>query len=181
MDDDAGLIGRFRAGDSGAFEELVKKYQKPIYAMLYRMVGEHEDASDILQNTFVRAFTGLDAFEGRSTFKVWLYRIAVNLAKNLYRERAKATHVSIDDVVVHENPRVVERLAENKRRALLGQALLGLPEKQRLTLVLRVRDGLAFSEIAGVLECSIGAAKANYHHAVKGLKGLIPDKYRDGD
>jgi len=176
MDEDLDLIARVKAGEREAFDELVVKYQKPLYSLLYRMVSNHEDASDILQKTFVKAFTGLGSFERRSSFKTWLYQIAINLAKNVYRDRARAVHVPIDDVVIKKNPRTLETLIHNESRLLLRKSLTELPEKQRMTLILRVQEGKKFEEIASIMKCSLGTAKANYHHAVQKLKVIMGEK-----
>jgi RNA polymerase sigma-70 factor (ECF subfamily) len=176
MDQDIELIERYGAGEREAFDELVRKYQKPLYSLLYRMVSSHEDASDILQKTFVKAFTGLSGFERRSSFKTWLYQIAINLAKNLYRDRARAEHVPIDDVVIRRDPKTLETLINKEQKDLLRSALAGLPEKQRLTLLLRTQENKKFEEIADIMKCSVGASKANYHHAVRKLKGMLGEK-----
>jgi len=176
MDEDLDLINRTAAGDREAFNELVLKYQKPLYYLLYRMVSNHEDASDLLQKTFVKAFTGLDSFERRSTFKTWLYQIAINLAKNVYRDRSKARHVPIDDVIIRRDPRMLEALIQKESRLLLRQALAGLPEKQRMTVMLRIQEGRKFEEIAEIMQCSLGTAKANYHHGVRKLKTMMGEK-----
>ena len=176
MDQDLDLITRTAAGEREAFNELVIKYQKPLYSLLYRMVSNHEDAADLLQKTFVKAFTGLAGFERRSSFKTWLYQIAINLAKNIYRERARNEHVPIDDVVISKHPRVVETLIAKQNRQRLRETLGGLPEKQRMTLLLRIQEGKKFEEIAEIMRCSIGTAKANYHHAVQKLKMLMGEE-----
>jgi len=176
MDEDLDLINRTLAGERGAFDELVLKYQKPLYSMLYRMVSDHDDASDLLQKTFVRAFKGLGAFERRSSFKTWLYQIAINLAKNIYRDRSRVQYVSIDDVVIRKDPHTLENLIQKENRLLLQRSLAGLPEKQRMTLMLRVQEGKKFEEIAGIMKCSLGTSKANYHHAVQKLKKLMGGK-----
>ena len=176
MDQDNELIDRYTAGDREAFNALVQKHQKPLYALVYRMVSSHEDAADILQKTFVKAFTNLSGFERRSSFKTWLYQIAINLAKNLYRDRARVQHVSIDDVVIRKDPKTLDALIRKEHRDLLLQAVGTLPEKQRLTLTLRVQNGLKFEEIADVMQCSLGTAKANYHHAVQKMKTLLKEK-----
>ena len=175
MDEDLDLITRTAAGENEAFDELVLKYQKPLYSLLYRMVSNHEDASDILQKTFIKAFTGLGSFERRSSFKTWLYQIAINLAKNVYRDRALVQYVDIDSVVIGKNPRTLETLISKENRLLVRQALLGLPEKQRITLILRVQEGKKFEEIAGIMKCSVGTSKANFHHAVQKLKKMMQD------
>ena len=176
MDEDLDLINRTEAGEREAFDDLVRKYQRPLYAMLYRMVGNHEDASDLMQKAFVKAFTGLKSFERRATFKTWLYQIAINLAKNVYRDRARIEQVPIDDVIIKRDPRTLETMIVNENRQLLRQALARLPEKQRITLMLRVQSEKKFEEIAGIMKCSVGTAKANFHHAVKKLKAIMGEK-----
>lgn len=176
MDEDLDLINRTEAGEREAFDDLVRKYQKQLYAMLYRMVGNHEDASDLLQKAFVKAFTGLRTFERRAAFKTWLYQIAINLAKNVYRDRARIEQVPIDDVIIRRNPRVLETMIANENRRMLRQSLASLPEKQRMTLMLRVQDEKKFEEIAGIMKCSVGTAKANFHHAVRKLKVVMKAK-----
>jgi RNA polymerase sigma-70 factor (ECF subfamily) len=173
MDQDLDLITRTAEGEREAFNELVLKYQKPLYSLLYRMVSNHEDTADLLQKTFVKAFTGLVGFERRSSFKTWLYQIAINLAKNVYRDRSRAEHVNIDDVVIRRNPRTVETLIAKEARQQLKEALTGLPEKQRMTLLLRIQEDKKFEEIAEIMKCSTGTAKANYHHAVQKLKKIM--------
>jgi len=120
--------------------------------------------------------SGLGSFEQRSSFKTWLYQIAINLAKNVYRDRARVVHVPIDDVVIRKNPRTLETLIHNESRLLLRKSLGELPEKQRMTLILRVQEGKKFEEIASIMKCSIGTAKANYHHAVQKLKAIMGEK-----
>jgi RNA polymerase sigma-70 factor (ECF subfamily) len=175
MDEDLDLINRTQAGERDAFNELVSKYQKPLYSMLYRMVSNHEDAADLLQKTFVKAFTSLETFERRSSFKTWLYQIAINLAKNVYRDRSRAVFIPIDDVVIQRDPRTLDHLVQKESRLKLRQALAGLPDKQRMTVMLRVQENRKFAEIAAIMQCSLGTAKANYHHGVQKLKSLMGD------
>lgn len=175
MDEDIALIERYEKGDREAFNLLVLKHQKPLYGFLYRMVSDADDAADLLQKAFVQAFTGLSSFERRSSFKTWLYQIAVNLAKNLYRDRARKEQVPIDDVVIRREPKTLEGLIGRQHKEFLRAALAGLPEKQRLTLLLRIREEKKFEEIAGVMKCSVGTAKANYHHAVQKLKTMLAE------
>jgi len=176
MDQDLDLITRTAGGEREAFNELVLKYQKPLYSLLYRMVSNHEDAADLLQKTFVKAFTGLAGFERRSSFKTWLYQIAINLAKNVYRDRSRVEQVNIDDVVIKREPRTLDVLIAKESRQRLREALTGLPEKQRITLLLRIQENKKFDEIAGIMKCSTGTAKANYHHAVQKLKKIMGEE-----
>ena len=175
MDDDLQLLDRCVVGDRDAFDELVLKHQKPLYSMLYRMVSDADDAADILQKTFVKAFTGIKGFERRSSFRTWLYQIAINLAKNLYRDRARAGRVSLDDVIIRRDPKTLDSLIKKETRDRLYKALTSLPEKQRLTVMLRIQEQKTFEEIAGIMKCSVGTSKANYHHGVQKLKILFEE------
>ncbi len=175
MDDDLEFLDRSAAGDREAFDELVRRHQKPLYSLLYRMVSDPDDAADILQKTFVKAFTGIGAFERRSSFRTWLYQIAINLAKNLYRDRSRAAKVSLDDVIIRRDPKTLDSLIKKETRDRLYQALSTLPEKQRLTVMLRVQQQRTFVEIAGIMKCSVGTSKANYHHGVQKLKMMFKE------
>ena len=179
MDEDLALLDRHLAGDREAFNDLVRKHQRPLYAMLYRMVSNHEDAADILQKTLVKAFTGVSGFERRSSFRTWLYQIAINLAKNLYRDRSRVQQVPLDDVVIRRDPKTLDTLVRKQTRELLLGAMTELPERQRLTVMLRVQQQLPFEEIARIMRCSIGTAKANYHHGVQKLKTKLGDEPAD--
>jgi RNA polymerase sigma-70 factor, ECF subfamily len=181
MDDDLALLDRFAAGDRDAFDELVLKHQKPLYSLLYRMVSNQEDAADILQKTFIKAFTGISGFERRSSFRTWLYQIAINLAKNLYRDRSRAALVPLDDVIIRKDPKVLETLIHRESRDRLHRAVAGLPDKQRLTVMLRVQEQKTFEEIAVIMKCSVGTSKANYHHGVQKLKELFKKSGNDND
>ncbi len=176
MDEDIQLLDRYASGDREAFDELVRKYQKPMYSLLYRMVSDADDAKDLLQKTFVKAFTGIGGFERRSSFRTWLYQIAINLAKNLYRDRSRMQRVSIDEVVISRNPGTVESLIKQETRKRLQHAVHALPEKQRLTVMLRIQEQRTFEEIAAILGCTIGTAKANYHHGVQKLKSMLAEQ-----
>lgn len=173
MEEDFQLLERFAVGDREAFNDLVLKYQKPLFSLIYRMVSNQEDAADILQKTFVKAFTGLDKFERRSSFKTWLYQIAINLAKNLYRDRSRTAYVSLDEITIKKDPKTLETLIKKEERKRLRAAFAGLPEKQRITVMLRVQEQKSFEEIAEIMECSIGTAKANFHHGVQKLKNAL--------
>jgi RNA polymerase sigma-70 factor (ECF subfamily) len=175
MDEDLALLDRHLSGDREAFNDLVRKHQRPLYAMLYRMVSDPDDAADILQKTFVKAFRGVAGFERRSSFRTWLYQIAINLAKNLYRDRSRLQHVPLDDVVIRRDPKTLDALARKQVRQRLLAAMTELPEKQRLTVMLRVQQQRTFEEIACIMGCTLGTAKANYHHGVKKLKARLSE------
>jgi RNA polymerase sigma-70 factor (ECF subfamily) len=171
---DSILVQEFKQGDEKAFNQLVLRYQKRIYDLTYRLVRNHEDAADLSQEAFVRAYRNLKRFEERSSFYVWLTRIAVNLCINFSRREKFKSFLSIFDV--SEKPEVsvspdMDMEKEELRRALDG-AVKSLPERQRVTFVLRRHQ-----EIAQIMEISEGAAKANYFQAVKKLQRLLK-KYR---
>ncbi len=175
LDDDLELLDRCASGDREAFDDLIRKHQKPLFSMLYRMVSDADDAADILQKTFVKAFTGIKGFERRSSFRTWLYQIAINLAKNLYRDRSRAGRVPLDDVIIRRDPKTLESLIKKETRNRLYKALTALPEKQRLTVMLRIQEQKTFEEIAGIMKCSVGTSKANYHHGVQKLKAMFEE------
>jgi RNA polymerase sigma-70 factor (ECF subfamily) len=175
MDEDLQLLDRHAAGDREAFNDLVRKYQRPLYALLYRMVSDADDAADLLQKTLVKAFTGIGGFERRASFKTWLYQIAINLAKNLYRDRSRMTRLSLDDIVIPRDPRTLEILMRKETRKRLHGAFADLPDKQRLTVLLRVQDHRTYEEIASIMGCTTGTAKANYHHGVQKLKKALAE------
>jgi RNA polymerase sigma-70 factor, ECF subfamily len=168
VDEDGEAIARYRAGDARAFDGLVRKYQRPIYYLALRYVKNPDDAKDVAQRAFVRAFQSLRGFRGASSFKTWLYRIAVNLSLNHLRDRKPTSELS-EDVLVADAVGAA-RLDAGEDRRKLRRALEALPPKQRLVLELRVFEDLAFKEVAEVAECSENAAKVNFHHAVKRLR-----------
>ncbi len=165
------LVDACLAGDTRAFDVIVERHRRQIYLLCYRFVGNHEDASDLAQDVFVRAFRGLRTFRGRSSLSTWLYRIGVNLCLNRMGARPPATqpleerrHV---DVAV-ESPD--ERLLKQERAALVRSAIARLPRKQRATLILRLYHDMPHQQIAEVLGSSVGAVKANFFHALANLK-----------
>jgi RNA polymerase sigma-70 factor (ECF subfamily) len=172
-DEDADAVDRYRRGEARAFDGLVRKYQRPIYYLALRYVKDADDAKDVAQRAFVRAFQGLANFRGASTFRTWLYRIAVNLSINHLRDHKRERPMEIpEDALVAEAVGAARLESHDDRRELL-RALDELPPKQRLVLELRVFEDLSFKEVADVAECSENAAKVNFHHAVKRLKAFM--------
>jgi RNA polymerase sigma-70 factor, ECF subfamily len=170
VDEDSQLVERFRQGERTAFEQLVRKYQKPIYFFILRHVSDADEAQELTQRAFIKAFSGLAGFRGQAAFRSWLYRIAVNLALNHIRDQSKFAR----DVELEERPEgsraAVDQLVSHEESVRLREAVAKLPRKQRLTLELRVYEDLSFREVADILGTSEGAAKVNYHYAVKRLK-----------
>jgi RNA polymerase sigma-70 factor (ECF subfamily) len=169
-DEDASALARYRRGESRAFDELVRKYQRPIYYLALRYVKDQDDAKDVAQRAFVRAFQALDGFRSGSSFKTWLYKITVNLALNHLRDHARERPAEIAEGALVADAVGTAQLAGVEERRRLLAALEHLPPKQRLVVELRVFEELPFKDVAEIAECSENAAKVNFHHAVKRLR-----------
>jgi RNA polymerase sigma-70 factor (ECF subfamily) len=167
------LIDITLKGTVSAFEELVERHQRQIYALALKMVRNPDDAADIAQDVFLKAYEVLGSFKRKSSFHTWLYRIAVNFCINhLRRDKAKY-HIELETYHAIQSPKALENMDTMELQDKLNEAIQNLPEKQRATVLLRVCDGLPYKEIAKILGCSIGTVKANYFHAVKNLQRLM--------
>ncbi len=171
--DETRLLERFRSGDRQAFGELVQRHQRQVYYLVWRYVRNDEDAKDLTQATFVRAWQNASNFRGDASVRTWLYRIAVNLALNHVRDRGRWQSSDIEPESLPVESATAERLVEAEVSQQLLKAVGQLPPKQRLVVELRVQEGLTFREVADVAECSEDAAKANFHHAIKRLRTLL--------
>jgi len=172
--DDHALVDAFRSGRKEAFDVIVERHSRNVYQLCYRFVGNHEDATDLAQDVFVRAFKGLRKFKGDSALGTWLYRVGVNACLNRVAVKRPPTEPieavqRVDDRA--EDP--LERLMRDERAGVVRAAIQHLPPKQRATLILRVYQELTHEEIAGVLGSSVGAVKANFFHALGNLKRLL--------
>ena len=170
------LLDRYAAGEEPAFEELVRRHQRTIYDLAYRMLENHADATDLSQRTFVQAFLHLRSFRRESSFRTWLFQIGLNLCRNAIRDRARRTHENVEDLQLAGASDIFEATAKAEVRDRLGSAIRKLPERQREALVLRVYHNHAFAEIGAIMSCSEGTAKANYHHAVNKLRQVLVGK-----
>jgi RNA polymerase sigma-70 factor, ECF subfamily len=171
--DDGALVRAALAGDCDAFDELVRRHQRHVYQLCYRFAGNHEDASDLAQDVFVRAFKGLRSFKGQSAFSTWLYRIGVNVCLNQIGTRKRTVTLGELERVDTRAERADTTLLREERAAEVRAAIARLPNKQRAALILRVYQELSHDEIAKVLGSSVGAAKANFFHALANLKKLL--------
>ena len=177
--DERGLVEACLAQRAGAFDLIVERHRRAVYQLCYRFVGNHEDASDLSQDVFLRAFRGLRSFRGQSTLATWLYRIGVNVCLN--RVGAKTTLGKLTEPIeekqfvdVHaESPS--ERLLTRERAARVRAAIAQLPRRQRATLILRTYHEMSHQEIADVLGSSVGAVKANFFHALGNLKKRLAE------
>lgn len=181
MDDsDEALIDRHKAGDGAAFAELVRRHQRPIYFFALRMSGSPEDARELSQRIFLRAFRSLGGFEGRSSFRTWLFQIAANLCRNHHRDTTRASFVPVTEGQGAAPAAALGALVAQAERAQLRDAVEGLPPRQRAVLALRVYEDLSFKEIAQREGISEGNARVSYHLAVKALKATLDPATEEG-
>jgi RNA polymerase sigma-70 factor (ECF subfamily) len=172
--EDRVLVAAFLAGSQEAFAVIVNRHQRTVYQVCYRFVRNHEDAADLAQDVFVRAFKGLKQFKGDSSLATWLYRVGVNCCLNRLAVKRPRTE-SIEDAqhVDQTNDDPLRAVVRSEKAAHVRQAIAQLPPKQRATLLLRVYQDLSHEEIATILGSSVGATKANFFHALGNLKRLL--------
>jgi RNA polymerase sigma-70 factor (ECF subfamily) len=164
------LVNRARTGDSEAFEDLVRMYQEPLYRYLCRLSRNGEDAMELTQNSFVKAYFSIGRFRGESSFKTYLYRIASNTWRNTLRDRSRRINVDIDQVSIASGDNPHSDLVRDQEQKRFWSLVEELPARQKEALTLRVREGCSFEEVARIMGCTTGSAKASYHHAVGKLK-----------
>lgn len=169
--EDTRLIDLTLAGTTAAFEILVRRHQRQMYALALKMVKNHDDAWDIAQDVFLKAYEVLDTFQKKSSFHTWLYRITVNYCINHLRRDKAQYHVELEENYHAATlAEAFHNLDSLQIQDELNDAIRNLPEKQQKTVFLRVCEGLPYKEIARILGCSVGTVKANYFHAVKNIK-----------
>jgi RNA polymerase sigma factor (sigma-70 family) len=158
-----------------AYTQIIKKYQEKLYWHIRRMVVEHEDANDVLQNMFIKVWRGLENFREDSQLYTWLYRIATNESLTFLEQQKKRTAVSLSDEEsgLSNKVKASEHFDANKLEWKLQLAIQQLPEKQRVVFNLRYYDEMPYEEMSRVLETSEGALKASYHHAAKKIEDFI--------
>jgi RNA polymerase sigma-70 factor (ECF subfamily) len=175
--DDRMLVEACVGGHREAFDQIVERHQRQVYQLCYRFVGNHEDASDLAQDVFIRAYRGLHSFKGQSTFSTWLYRIAVNVCLNRVGARGqKWAPLDAADQPDVRQERADARILRAERAAAVRAAIARLPKKQRAALILRVYHDLPHDQIAAIVGTSVGAVKANFFHALANLKKLMSTK-----
>lgn len=173
--DDLALVRAFLSGSEHAFKELVARHQMRLYAFVWRQVRDHADTADICQRVFLQVFLKAKGFRAEAEFRTWLYQIAVNLCKNHFRTRARTPVDAMDPAALAEDC-TADEAAPAYDTEQLRDAVHSLPDKQRMTLELRFYQDCTFAEIAEVMSCPIGTAKANYHHAVTNLRRKLRGK-----
>lgn len=180
--DDKELLELYQAGKKDQmFNELVRRYQKRIYWVARRMVKRHEDADDIAQDVFVKAYTALDNFRGDANIYTWLYRIAVNLSINHIRKQKVRNAVDIDDYLpfLSKDADQHKNVVRDENVSLIEDAIESLPEKQRAVFLMRYYDEMPYEQISSILGTSVGGLKANFHHAVKKVTAFVRERHSD--
>ena len=174
---DSELLAQFRNAETKekAYTTLIRKYQEKLYWHIRRMVVDHDDANDVLQNVFIRVWKGLANFREDSQLYTWLYRIATNESLTFIEQQKKRTSVSLSDVEsgLSNKIKADEGFDGKKLEWKLQLAIQQLPEKQRVVFGLRYYDEMPYEEMSRVLETSEGALKASYHHAVKKIEDYM--------
>jgi RNA polymerase sigma-70 factor (ECF subfamily) len=174
---DSELLVEFRnpVTKEKAFTSIIKKYQEKLYWHLRRMVVDHDDANDVLQNVMIRVWNGLENFREDSQLYTWLYRVATNECLTFLEQQKKRASVSLSDVEsgLENKIKADQNFDGNKLEWKLQLGIQQLPEKQRIVFQLRYYEEMPYEEMSRVLETSEGALKASYHHAVKKIEEYI--------
>jgi RNA polymerase sigma-70 factor (ECF subfamily) len=185
---DEELVARSSRGDADSFNQLILRWERPIYALAYRTIGREEDARDVCQETFLRAFRALPGFRGQAKFSSWLYRIALNLCRDwMRRERRAPIAQPPEDVDLMELAAAVEPAESIEalviRRDLsriVEQAMAALPEEQRTAIVLKEYHGLTFQEIADLVGCPLSTVKTRLYQGLTVLRRELAKHERAG-
>ncbi|HYG33505.1 MAG TPA: sigma-70 family RNA polymerase sigma factor [Clostridia bacterium] len=187
--DDMDLVKRAQQGDLSAYDDLVRRYQERIYATIYHMTANHEDANDLAQEAFIKAFQALKSFKGGSSFYTWVYRIAVNKTINFLKQRKNKAQLSLDDLDFNaeHDPELVALISDKTpRREInltelqekLNVAMQKLSEPHRLVVTLHDVQGLSHEEIAEIMDCNIGTVRSRLFYARQQLQAHLADYLR---
>jgi len=175
---DEDLVARSRGGDVDSFNQLILRWERPIYALAYRVIGREEDARDVCQETFLRAFRALPGFKGQAKFSSWLYRIALNLCRDWIRRRRRAPIVEVPegvdplDLVAEREPTesIEELVSRRELSAAVEEAMALLPEEQRTAIILKEYHGMTFQEIAELQGCPLSTVKTRLYQGLTVLR-----------
>ena len=175
---DEELVARIQGGDSESFNQLVLRWERPMYALAYRVLGREEDARDVCQESFLRAYRALPTFKGQAKFSSWLYRITLNLCRDWIRRYRRTPVVQLaEDVELQEvsanvaRPESVETLvARRELSAVVEEAMAELPEEQRTAIILKEYHGLTFQEISDLQSCPLSTVKTRLYQGLAVLR-----------
>lgn len=180
------LVRRAQQGDLSAYDDLVRRYQDRIYATIYHMTSNHEDATDLAQEAFIKAFHAIQSFKGGSSFYTWVYRIAVNKTINFLKQRKNKSQMSLNDLDLNaeHDPDLVALISEKTPRRevnltelqeKLNEAMQRLSESHRLVVTLHDVQGLSHEEIAKIMDCNTGTVRSRLFYARQQLQGYLSD------
>ncbi len=189
--DDLDLVARSQAGDTSAFNELVTRYRSRAFSMIYQMTRNEQDAWDLAQDGFVKAWKSIGRFRGQSSFYTWLYRILMNVTIDALRRKHIASGTEFDDqiglrqiepgAVTAPRPEMqpAEKISDKEIRGRIDDAIAKLSPEHRAAIVMREIDGLEYSEIAEQMDCSLGTVMSRLFYARKKLQALLKDVYEN--
>lgn len=175
---DEELVARSIGGDTESFNELILRWERPIYALAYRTIGREEDARDVCQETFLRAFRALPGFRGQAKFSSWLYRIALNLCRDWMRKERRAPFVQVPEdsdpiemaAAAEPSESIEDLVARRDLTRIVEKVMSQLPEEQRTAIVLKEYHGLTFQEIADLAGCPLSTVKTRLYQGLTVLR-----------
>jgi RNA polymerase sigma-70 factor (ECF subfamily) len=187
-EEDSALLAGLRAGEEAAYEVLILRYEQPVYSIVSRLVEDLADAPDVVQEVFLKIFRNVAGFRGESTLKTWIYRIAVNEARNHHRwfGRHRRQEVGLEpvsqdqhglrDCLADPGPDPYETTLDHETQSLVEEALAGVNANYRAALILREIEGMSYEEIAGILEISLGTVKSRILRGREALRKSLARK-----
>ena len=185
---DEELVALAQGGDVESFNQLVARWERPIYALAYRTLGREEDARDVVQEAFLRAYRGLKGFKGQAKFSSWLYRITLNLCRDWMRKARRAPLIQVPETedgldMAEQMPSPAESVEElvNRRQmsAAVARAMAELPDEQRVAILMKEYHGLTFQEIADALDCPLSTVKTRLYQGLSVLRRRLERQQAD--
>ncbi len=171
------LVQRLQDPDEqkSAFADLVKSFSEQLYWQIRKMVLSHDDANDVLQNTFIKVWTNLSSFRGDSKLVTWLYKIAINESITFINKQRQQQNIALDDddIFLLSKLEADSYFDGDEAQMKLQKAVLTLPEKQRIVFNMKYFDDMKYEDMSSILDTSVGALKASYHHAVKKIEEFL--------
>ena len=175
---DAELVARSVGGDVDSFNQLILRWERPIYALAYRVIGREEEARDVSQEAFLRAYRGLPGFKGQAKFSSWLYRITLNLCRDWIRKQRRQPvsqlpeDADIDEIAASTGPveSIEDLVARRELTAVVEEAMSRLPEEQRTAIILKEYHGMTFQEIADLQGCPLSTVKTRLYQGLSVLR-----------
>lgn len=174
QDEDRHLVDRYLAGEMSAFDALMARHERHVYGLCLRFSRNHEDAMDLTQEVFIKAFEKLTSFRGDARFKTWIYRVAVNHCLNHVKKNSRQ-FVAVGEETLTVKPSVHAELLEEERRKIARELIQNLPPKQRAIMELRMNENLSYEEIAGILGRSVSTVKSSVFFALNKLRKMVDD------